>query len=200
MSTFEDLGAGTPDAIDAMTSVREHPSWYFRSGMFSVPEMIALLADEAVSHGASDFAVQMFDGCWVVQSARDWLDGDDSAFFSLVPDPGRGSNSSRVEILLTVFCQAVWTGRAGDVFDLKATIAAPDELAEVLANPEFGRVIAFIPPPSLAHPTANSGAPGSRQATRLKLVHEDLTSTYERAFEGLPAKQAAILAPERPQP
>jgi hypothetical protein len=194
VSTSEQIEAREPRGRDALSSVRRHPDWYFRTGRFAAVDAIALLTDEALSHGAPDVSSRKIGDCWVLQSSHDWLDGDLASFFALVPDPERGPNTSRVEILLTAFCEAVWTSRSGQLYDVTARMALPAELVELLADSSLGRVIAFVPPPGDVTDSTWRKSAG-KVHPRLRLVEDDdLNERYDEAFLSFPGKEQTIAA------
>lgn len=106
MSTPEPNTSPVARPIDAVAAISKHPEWYFRSGTFDAREALALLTDEAVAHGSIKLTVQQLDDWWVLASSHDWLESDQDTFFALTPDPARGPNTARVEVLLTAFCQS----------------------------------------------------------------------------------------------
>jgi hypothetical protein len=191
MSTPERaLGHGL-QRTDPLSSVQAHPEWYFRGGSFVAIEAVALLTDEALSHGATDVSSSKVEACWVIESSHDWLGGDVASFFALIPDPERGPNTSRVEILLTAFCDAVWTSSFGLAYDVSGGSQPPVEIRDRLENPNLGRVIAFAPHPG------DPQEPGqvSERPTpwpQLRLVDADLVSRYDEAISRLPSKERKI--------
>ncbi len=148
--------------------------------------MIALLTDEALAHGSADLLVQQIGDWWVLASSKDWLAGDIGAFFSPVPDPVRGPNTSRVEVLLTAFCLSTWTAVSGDRFDVSVTGGPPDEVSDVLETSRWRRVVAFLPPTA---PTTEGGETDGL-SRHLQLVPDDLdlSPAYDDAFSTLPGK------------
>jgi hypothetical protein len=175
--------------VDAVAAVREHPEWYFRSGRFDTNEVVALLSLEALAHGSSDLLVQNFGDWWVLVSSGDWLAGDVNPFFAATPDPVRGPNTSRVEVLLSAFCRAVSTAAAGRRFNVAGNTSLPDHAEAVLEDSRCGRVIAFLPPNDV-----EAAAVGSSSASRhLKLVpNGDLSASYDGLIKSLPAKFAKM--------
>jgi hypothetical protein len=170
--------------VDALAAVRQHPEWHFRSGTFDAREALALLTDEAVQHGSVDLFVQQIDDWWVLASSHDWLEGDLSAYFSPVPDPARGPNTSRVEVLLTAFCRSVWTATSGQSFDISRTVLPPERVRAVLETASWARVVAFRPPAA----SAREGSEIERPLRHLQLVPGDLSPQYDDAFKRLPHK------------
>ena len=154
MSTPETHSRPDFHIIDPTASVRAHPDWFFRSGEFSVAELLSLLTHEAIMHGARDVTARAIGEWWLIQSSHDWLSGDIAAFFNLVPDPLAGPNSSRVEFLATVFCRAVWTARAGEPYAVAAVEPLPPDVLTQLSDRTVGRSIAFLPPESSATSTS----------------------------------------------
>jgi hypothetical protein len=173
--------------VDALQVVRDHPQWYFRGGDFQARQALALLTDEAVAHGSGDLHVERIDDWWLVASSNDWLDGDIGAFFSPVPDPVAGTNTSRVEVLLTAFCGKVWTASSGEPFDILPGGFLPDAVRNVLEAKQWARVVAFLPPaaPEVSIEEMDRG----HSSRHLQLVPDtDLSSAYDEAFSTLPGK------------
>jgi len=136
--------------LDAVVAVREHPEWFFRRARFNVPEMVAMLVDEARLSGAVSVWPET-RGDWVlVRADVDWLKGDLNAFQRPVSYPEAGQNSSRVEVVLTAFCRGVIT-KAGH---LTSRLIVPQSEREPDLDHESsdGRVIAFLPPESAEVP------------------------------------------------
>jgi hypothetical protein len=158
-----------------MTSVRSHPQWFFRRDQFDGRETIALLMDEALAHGSKEVAVRQIDGWWTVTSAEDWLGDDLAAFYALVPDPSRGVNTSRIEVVLTAFCESVWTSARGAVRQVAGTVAPPPLVAELLDDESFSRAIAFLPPAD-PHTIPPSEPVQSRH---LRVLQGDLSARYD---------------------
>ena len=183
MSIPEAAGNSLARPIDAMSAVRQHPEWYFRSGQFAVGEAIALLTDEALAHGSHDLLVRELQGWWLLASLHDWLDGDMAAFFSPVPDPTRGQNMSRVEVVLTAFCHTVWTASSGASMPVAGGAEPPEEARAMLESATWQRVIAFLPP--AVSQQSGSTHEGQRH---LQLVTDDLSSRYDEAMAALPEK------------
>ena len=192
MSTPEHDSPQFARPVDALQVVRDHPQWYFRGGAFQARQALALLTDEAVAHGSSELHVENIGGWWLVASSSDWLQGDIGAFFSLVPDPVGGPNTSRVEVLLTAFCRSVWTASSGEVFDVLAAGELPDEVRHVLGQKRWARVVAFLPPTEGTTEEAEEGA----RSGHLQLVPAaDLSSAYDDVFATLPGKLERAQAP-----
>jgi hypothetical protein len=172
-----------PSARPAVEAVRANPKWYFPSGAFEIDQLLGMLASEASAHGSRDFFMTETDHWWVVASSHDWLRDVPSAFEAPTPDPERGANVSRVEVLLTAFCPRVISVAAGVVSDIVGTDAPPVEAQALLDDRTFARVIAFLPPPT----------PGEqpRHATgrHLQLVPELDPRAFDAAFEGFDRKE-----------
>lgn len=176
---------------DGLNSVKEHPEWYFRSGQFTNTEVVSLLVEEALSNGAPDISARREGGFWILQSSHDWLEGDLAAFFSLVPDPVRGPNTSRVEVLLTAFCDVVWTAWPGETYTVSGETWKSDELAQLLAPPEEGRIVGFSSG-EVRRQVVNQESP-VRAGPILRLIQgDDLSGLYDDAIEGFAAKVRVI--------
>jgi hypothetical protein len=160
--------------VTGVTSVREHPSWYFRTGQFDTAEMLGLLVSEATAAGALDVSVRHV-GWWIVASSTDWLDGEVTCFFELTSDHASGRNSARVEILLTAFCPQVWTGARGVAYDVTVNGDPPDAVLHALTDQRCGRVIAFVPPEITPVPE-----PSATPDRRLRLVSQELDKAIEK--------------------
>jgi hypothetical protein len=129
--------------LDVFATLRAHPEWYFRTGRFEAPEMLALLASEATALGATDVHVRHVAGWWTLAATTDWLGGRTDAFTALASDPALGPNTTYVEVLLTAFCPDVWTATGGTAAPVTAGTDLPDGVRAVLTDPAYGRVVAF---------------------------------------------------------
>jgi hypothetical protein len=150
------------------------------------------MTDEVLSHGATDVTSRSVGECWVIDSTHDWLNCDLASFFAIVSDPERGPNTSRVAILLTAFCEGVWTSHSGKTRGISGKVAPPAEVSRLLADGSRGRVVAFRPPSTEA---SQSEPRKPRQAIHphLRLVEdEDLSEAYDQAFAHLRDKERTI--------
>ena len=194
-----DAAHGPPAALDAVAALQAHPRWYFRSGAFSVPEMLALLVSEATDYGSRDLSIVTLDGWWVVSSQHDWLEGDVSPFLALVPDSRSGRNAARIEVILTAFCLSVWTSFRGSSYDVTASGAPPASVHEILADGSTGRAIAFLPPRTAGgegahdHDRASSGS----ARAHLRLIQSDSSSRLDQALSAVQRKESALLEATR---
>ena len=187
----DDPGTGavrSPRAVHAIQAVKDHPQWFFRSGRFDTEELISLLVEEAARGGASAVDVRRDDG-WVTVSADvDWLAGDVAAFFAPLSYPEGGRNSSRVEVVLTAFCDAVVTF-TDSIFEVKSSAGIPEHERRVPEMPPTsGRTIAFLPPAESRLGTTRGSSTvveGNRPPLRLVQgeAEERITSAV-RSFEG----------------
>lgn len=142
---------GQPVALDPVASVRGHPNWFFATGRFEWQTAVGLLVAEALHSPLVRSTEVHHHDDWVAVSAdADWLDGDLEGFTKPTAFPEGGTNATRVEVLLTAFCDAVFTATGGSRSDIHAVGegAMPPSMADALANPRFGRIIVFrIPEP-----------------------------------------------------
>jgi hypothetical protein len=164
-----------------------HPEWFFRSGRFDTEELISLLVEEAARGGASAVDIRR-QGAWVTIAADvDWLAGDVAPFFAPLSYPEGGRNSSRVEVVLTAFCDAVVTFAGDIIFEVKSSAEVPAHTQVVPeVGPTQGRAIAFLPPAEsrLKRGTEPSEAgPVARPALRLvQCEGEERISSAVRSF------------------
>jgi hypothetical protein len=154
----------SPRALDAVSSVRQHPGWFFRSGAFEAAELLALLVEEATRGGAQSIHVEQSDR-WVGVSADvDWLSGDLRPFYAPVSYHEGGRNSARAEVALTAFCDAVVTGEGGTHF-VEVKNSTPGSgwaenwfpLWESVAANRPARSIFFLLPKAAAGEVSQSG-------------------------------------------
>lgn len=153
MSPSEDLPAAPShqalEPLDPIASLRAHPNWFFASGHFEWQTAVGLLIAEAyLSSRVGDAKVARV-GDWVTVTAdADWLNGDLEAFTKPTAFPEGGTNATRVEALLTAYCDAVVTasrGRRSDIRTLGEHLM-PSPVVESLKNKDLGRVIVFRVP------------------------------------------------------
>lgn len=138
---------------DALLFVRRHPRIVFPSG---VPDEITCLQEcvaQAVALGATDVAVALKSGWWIVSSDYDWFSrfrSDEDHFRKLIPladgpvgSPGSrqvlflGSNATRVEVGLAAFAVASATAVRGGAWETMSGRGAPDSPSPI------GRAVAF---------------------------------------------------------
>ena len=133
--------------MQALTSVREHPEWFFPGRQFEISELVGLLATECLRSGVRDLAVEHLGDWLLIASSKDWLDGDVTGFLRLQPY-GSASHSSRVEVVATAFCLATVTAARGERYEVRldAGTEIPPAVAERLDDPLMGRVLAVLPP------------------------------------------------------
>lgn len=179
------LANGPSRALDAITVLRQHPDWFFRSGQFDVEEMIGLIVAEASRGGAKQLTV-MHEGRWVsIESDTDWLRGDVAAFFAPVQYPEGGRNSARTEALLTAFCCAVITVTPEGPYEV---VSSPEAVSQFIPMPterlERGRLVAFLPPPSTKSADADDAPREGRPARPgLRLVQGEGEKSIAAAVE-----------------
>lgn len=143
----EPLNDVTP--IEPLSSLRAHPQWYFQTGRFERETVISLLVREASLSPRVTQARVVKDGPWTAVTADgDWLAGDLRAFSTPTPFPEGGVNATRVEILLTAFCDTVATAARGrrDDIELARSQEMPDSMSAALTDSGEGRVIVFRSP------------------------------------------------------
>jgi hypothetical protein len=107
---------------------------------------VALLVTEAMYSPSVNSVDVDRNGDWVAVSAEaDWLDGDLEAFAKPTVFPEGGTNATRAEVVLTAFCEAVFTASHGQRSDIRAVggKSMPAPMVEALANPELGRIVVF---------------------------------------------------------
>ncbi|MDQ1442462.1 MAG: hypothetical protein QOG97_2690, partial [Acidimicrobiaceae bacterium] len=112
---------GKPVPVDPVASVRQHPTWFFTTGRFEWRTAVALLVTEAMYSPSVNSVDVDRNGDWVAVSAEaDWLDGDLEAFTKPTVFPEGGTNATRAEVVLTAFCEAVFTASHGQRSDIRA--------------------------------------------------------------------------------
>ena len=164
MSPSDDSARGTnapPEPLDPIHVVQQNPGWFFRSGQFEWQTAVALLQTEALLSSPIRQMQLMRVGGWIVLTGDvDWLRGDLEPFTSPTIFEEGGPNSTRVEVLLTAFCDAVSTASYGQRSDVRA-IGQRDMPALVTAaldRQDVARTIAFqIPGPDI--PTSTGEFP-----------------------------------------
>ena len=162
--------AGSSGALDALETVRRHPSWFFRDGEFDPHEAARLLADEALRGGAETVTVRRQGNWFTVEADRDWLEGDLAAFFTPLSYEEGGRNSTRVEVALTAFCSAVVTAADNGLHEVSSSPGSNLHVRDLdIPLPPAGRVIAFLPPAVQAAPQPASHHQRAIQPT-LRLV------------------------------
>lgn len=133
-----------PSSLDPMEQIRSHPHWFFPSGDFEVETLLGLLVAEATTSDAvSSVEVRHIGDWWLFQADGDWLDGDLTAFSSLVPVQEAGDNQTRVEAVVMASCPVVVTAVAGREQTLTAPGSPPEELIDVLRRRDAGRTLMF---------------------------------------------------------
>jgi hypothetical protein len=155
MSFYEHENRGAhlqqgPSPIDPVDAVRSHPSWFFRSGRFEPETAIQLLMTEASLSPLVRRAQFEREGEWIALSADgDWLEGDLEAFTKPTVFREGGVNATRMEVLLTAFCDAVLTAVNGKRSDVRTVRIhdIPLSMAGFLENESIGRAIVFRTPP-----------------------------------------------------
>jgi hypothetical protein len=121
---------------------------------------------------------------WIAVTAdADWLDGDLEAFTKPTPYREGGTNATRVEVLLTAFCEAVFTASRGQRRDIRTLgeNSMPTSIIDALLNPESGRVVVFRRPPA-EHSEVQSALP--RTAGKMATViadHPERARLFQRA-------------------
>jgi hypothetical protein len=185
---------GSSGALDALETVRRHPSWFFRDGKFEPHEAARLLADEALRGGAETVTVRRQGNWFAVEADRDWLEGDLAAFFTPLSYEQGGRNSTRVEVALTAFCSAVVTAADNGVHEVSSS---PDSNLQVqdldIPLKPAGRVVAFLPP--AVQTAAPQPASRHQQAVQptLRLVQGEGERSIVSAVSSFVDKQEALL-------
>lgn len=165
MSEAQHEDAVHAEGMDPLMSVRRHPEWFFRSKHFETHTAVGGLVAEAGRGGARTIQVATEDEWIIVTADADWLDGDVAAFTSPQLDPRGGPNSTRFEVALVAFCQAVVTAAPGD-----RVRSWPEGMAGSVPNDWFtttGRIIAFVPP---EEPHREPPPVSARRRPRLRLL------------------------------
>jgi hypothetical protein len=164
-----------PIPLDPIEWLRAHPEMFFKSGTFEVDTIIGLLVREAVnSERVTATWTLEVDGWVAVGADADWLDGNVEAFAKPTHFPEGGQNATRVESLLTTFCDAVFTSSRGNRDDVRALGRShmPPTIARYLANPDVPRVVVFRSP--------------SRTQLRYKLTPQQMSPWLELAIRSMP--------------
>jgi hypothetical protein len=124
---------------------------FFKSGHFEVDTAISLLVREAVnSERVTATWTSEVDNWIAVGADADWLDGVAEAFAKPTHFPEGGQNATRVEVLLTTFCDAVFTSSRGNRDDVRTLGRSqmPSTMTDYLASRDIPRVIVFRSPAS----------------------------------------------------
>jgi hypothetical protein len=178
------LSDRTPTPLDPIEWLRANPEMFFKSGRFKEETTIGLLIREAVSSGNVTSTWTSKLGNWIAVGAdADWLDGSAEAFAKPTQFPKGGQNATRVEVLLTTFCDAVFTSSRGNRDDVRSLgrSTMPLPMAEFLDNSEIPRVIVFQSP-------ANGKVHHERDARRMSPWLEQAIATLperDREFENV---------------
>ena len=186
--------AGSSGALDALETVRRHPSWFFRDGKFEAHEAARLLAEEALRSGAQTVTVRLQGDWFSVEADRDWLQGDLAAFFTPLSYEEGGRNSTRVEIALTAFCSAVITATNNGMHEVSSSPDSNLHLRELnIPSAPPGRFVAFLPP--AVQRTSPKRAQRSGRATQpsLRLVQGEGEHSIVSAVNSFVDKQEALL-------
>jgi hypothetical protein len=167
---------------DALSSVRQHPEWFFPGHQFNVPDLVGLLVSESLNEGVEDLVIERLDNWVVLSSARDWLDGDLTSFLRLLPY-GSASHSARAEVVVTAFCRATVTGSRGDRFEvlMQPGVDVPQLVSERVLDESKARVLAFLPP-------SNSDA---GRGSALEGLEEDRSGRFQLVQGGAVDRVAA---------
>jgi hypothetical protein len=145
-SSDEDVTGPQAITLDPIASLREHPQWFFRTGRFEWETMVGLLVTEILYSGVrGSTEIRQVDAWTTISNESDWLAGDLEAFVKLTPFPAGGVNATRVEALLTAFCDSVLTASQGQRHDIRSlgASALPTTVGADLADARHGRIVAF---------------------------------------------------------
>jgi hypothetical protein len=116
VSLFDDA----PAPLDPIGWLETNTEMFFKSGQFEVDVAIGLLTREAVSSELVTATwTTKLDGWIAVGADADWLDGNTEAFAKPTYFPAGGQNATRVEALLTTFCDSVFTSSRGNRDDVR---------------------------------------------------------------------------------
>ena len=97
-----------PIPLDPIEWLRANPQVFFKSGRFEEDTAIGLLIREAVSsEGVTSTWTSRLDHWIAIGADADWLDGNAEAFAKPTHFIEGGQNATRVEVVLTAFCDAV---------------------------------------------------------------------------------------------
>jgi hypothetical protein len=186
--------AGSSAALDALETVRRHPSWFFRDGEFEPHEAAQLLADEALRSGAETVTVRRQGDWFSVEADRDWLRGDLAAFFTPQSYAAGGRNSTRVEVVLTAFCSAVITATDDGVHEVSSSPDSNLRLQDLqIPSTPTGRVVAFLPPALERTAPQPKRQTGQRAAQpNLRLVQGEGERSIVSAVNSFVHKQQAL--------
>jgi hypothetical protein len=170
--------------IDPVDAVRSHPTWFFRTGQFEPETAIQLLIAEASVSPLVKRAQFEREGEWVAVTADgDWLEGDLEAFTKPTVFPDGGVNATRMEVVLTAFCDAVLTAAHGKRSDVR-TIGVhdiPERMARLLESPSVGRAIVFRTPPHAHHLDASVRTESPNSIARLLRDFPERQRQFEHA-------------------
>jgi hypothetical protein len=181
-------------ALDALETVRRHPSWFFRGGEFEPYEAAQLLADEALRSGAQTVTVRRQGDWFSIEADRDWLQGDLAAFFTPQSYAEGGRNSTRVEVVLTAFCSAVVTATDDGVHEVSSSPDSNLRLQDLqIPSAPTGRVVAFLPP-ALQRISPQPKRQAGQRATQpnLRLVQGEGERSIVSAVNSFVHKQQAL--------
>lgn len=177
--------------LDPLATVRRHPEWYFRHGQFDRHEATGRVLAEAMRGGAVDVTIRTRDDWIIVSADTDWLDGDIAAFLSPQVDESGGVNSSRVEVALVAFCDAVVTRTPND--RVWAWPASPSEPFDEDQWPvTTGRVVAFLPPSDTDEGIEDQASSSTSRRSRLRLVTSGGEEQITTAVHSFARKQPGL--------
>lgn len=171
--------------LDAVEAVRRHPEWFFADRKFDTTEAIALLVEEATRGGASAVDIRTDRGWVRVAADVDWLEGDAAAFFAPLSYRAGGRNSSRVEVALTAFCDAVVTATSQGVYQVKSMEQAAG-MEQLLTG---GRTVAFLPPSEARLSAADNESRAAPPSSALRLVQGEGPERIAAAVKSFLKKQ-----------
>lgn len=110
-------GSVEPRLVDAIAWVRSDPKRFFSGDSPSPAGLVTWLARDLLSLGRGSCTIRNVDSWWIIGSDVDWLWHERFSpvelFARVVPEPRRGDNDLRAEILVAACAQAVWITRDG---------------------------------------------------------------------------------------
>jgi len=171
--------------LNAVETVKRHAEWFFAGKKFDTSEAISLLVQEATRGGAGAVKIDTERGWVSITADVDWLEGDVAAFFAPLSYLAGGRNSSRVEVALTAFCDAVVTATSKGVFEVKSG----EHVTELHELSTEGRTVAFLPPLEERPPSLEEAKTAQPQTTTLRLVQGEGAERISAAVASFLEKQ-----------
>lgn len=134
---------------EALEWAREHPAYFFATGVATVEELVEQVASGVRALGVSRVEVR-YVGSWAVVAAHeDWFANarfpvpEDFAFTALTPFPEWGANTVRPECVVAAFAQAVIVRGPHGVSVVKGSVPASDPALVLIRKEAWARAVAF---------------------------------------------------------